>query len=133
MFQIARCHLVWFTGLTCDELSAANQSAFKVQNRQTKENKQQPSPFYDAAPSAQVISILLQTSTSWPSLRDLSLIRGEGWCIFVLICMFFKDPPHVYCIKNCSPPIMSRINLCDPPPFLNTNTYTHTHLIPSLQ
>ena len=40
MFQIARRHLIWFTGLTYDELSAqgaTNQSAFKVQNRQTKE------------------------------------------------------------------------------------------------
>ena len=53
--QIARRHLVWFTGLTCDELSAANQSAFKVQNRQTKEKKKKRSPFYDSAPSARVI------------------------------------------------------------------------------
>ena len=56
MFQIARRHLVWFTGLTCDELSAANQSAFKVQNRQTKEKKKKRSPFYDSAPSARVIT-----------------------------------------------------------------------------
>ena len=39
MFQIARRHLVWFTGLTCDELSAVNQSAFKVENRQHEDKK----------------------------------------------------------------------------------------------
>ena len=56
MFQIARRHLVWFTGLTCDELSAkvprTNQrSKCKIGSTE----KIQTSPFYDSAPSARVI------------------------------------------------------------------------------
>ena len=49
MFQIAHRHLFWFTGLTCDELAvsqgAANQSAFKVQNRQHKDKKKKQAHF----------------------------------------------------------------------------------------
>ena len=46
MFQIARRH--WFTGLTCDELSAKvprTESAFKVQNRQHEGKKKDEAHF----------------------------------------------------------------------------------------
>ena len=76
MFQIAHHHLVWFTGLICDELSAANQSAFKVQNRLTKENtKKVPSTFF--------------TSSHY----SISTVPCTPVCLF-LICPVLLDPRH---------------------------------------
>ena len=64
MFQIVHRHLFWFTGLTCDELSAkvprTNQhSKCKIGNtkKKEKEKRKKKSPFHGSAPSARVMSM----------------------------------------------------------------------------